>query len=123
MATTPLDRWSRGFTGSSSTRRATGCASVAGCLSCSPASTKACLRRRPSQYWGCHPGELLDAVRTLRPAYRMVIALRYVLDYTPSEIANVLDIPAATARTHLRRALDELRGSIDREEATDALAP
>jgi DNA-directed RNA polymerase specialized sigma24 family protein len=53
----------------------------------------------------------------------MVIALRYVLDYTPSEIANVLDIPAATARTHLRRALDELRGSIDREEATDALAP
>jgi DNA-directed RNA polymerase specialized sigma24 family protein len=48
--------------------------------------------------------------------------MRYVLDYTPAEIAEVLEIPPATVRTRLRRALIELRHAIDRKEKNDAIA-
>jgi RNA polymerase sigma-70 factor (ECF subfamily) len=68
------------------------------------------------------PDEILDHVRRLRPSYRIIIAMRYVLDYTPAEIAEVLEIPPATVRTRLRRALIELRHAIDRKEKNDAIA-
>jgi RNA polymerase sigma-70 factor (ECF subfamily) len=68
-------------------------------------------------------GELLDEVRRLRPEYRIAIVLRYVLDYTPAEIGQALDVPAPTVRTRLRRALGELRRAIEREEDSSAVAP
>ena len=47
---------------------------------------------------------LADAVSELPPPYRTVIALRYDANLKYQEIAEVLDIPINTVRTHLRRA-------------------
>jgi RNA polymerase sigma-70 factor (ECF subfamily) len=69
------------------------------------------------------PDELLAAVRTLRPDYRFVVVLRHVLDYTPAEIAAILEIPAPTVRTRLRRALTELREELQTKEAVNGLTP
>jgi RNA polymerase sigma-70 factor, ECF subfamily len=52
--------------------------------------------------------ELLDALRELSPEHRAVVALRYLLDYTPGEIARALDLPRGTVNSRLRRALDRL---------------
>ncbi len=51
---------------------------------------------------------LLDAVRRLGPEQRALVALRYLFEYTPGEIARVLDIPRGTVNSRLRRALDRL---------------
>jgi len=59
--------------------------------------------------------ELLGAIRELRPGYRVVVVARYVLDYTSGEIAELVDIPATTVRTQLRRALAELRMLLEKE--------
>jgi RNA polymerase sigma-70 factor, ECF subfamily len=37
-----------------------------------------------------------------------VVALRYLLDYTPGEIARLLELPRGTVNSRLRRALDRL---------------
>jgi RNA polymerase sigma-70 factor (ECF subfamily) len=34
--------------------------------------------------------------------------LRYLLEYTPGEIADLLDLPRGTVNSRLRRALDRL---------------
>jgi RNA polymerase sigma-70 factor, ECF subfamily len=68
------------------------------------------------------PEELLEAVRGLRPDYRIVVVMRHVLDYAPAEIAEVLAIPAATVRTRLRRALIEIRQTLQRKEASSECA-
>jgi RNA polymerase sigma-70 factor, ECF subfamily len=52
--------------------------------------------------------ELLDAIRSLSPEHRAVIVLRYLLEYTPGEIARALDLPRGTVNSRLRRALDAL---------------
>lgn len=69
------------------------------------------------------PDELLEAIRALRPDYRLVVVLRHVLDYTPAEIAEILEIPAPTVRTRLRRALIELRDDLQSKEAANGLTP
>ena len=51
---------------------------------------------------------LLEAVRSLGPEQRALVALRYLFEYTPGEIARVLDIPRGTVNSRLRRALDRL---------------
>ena len=38
-----------------------------------------------------------------------MIVLRYVLDYTPGEIAELLDLPRGTVNSRLRRGLDNLK--------------
>jgi RNA polymerase sigma-70 factor, ECF subfamily len=40
--------------------------------------------------------------------------LRYVLGYTPGEIAKLLELPRGTVNSRLRRALDELAGEVSR---------
>ncbi len=40
---------------------------------------------------------------------RAVVVLRYVLDYTPGEIAELLDLPRGTVNSRLRRGLDRLK--------------
>ena len=48
------------------------------------------------------------ALAELSPEHRAVIVLRYVLEYTPGEIADVLDLPRGTVNSRLRRGLDQL---------------
>ena len=57
------------------------------------------------------PGARAIAVRlaTLSPEQRAVIVLRYVLEYSPAEIAGMLDLPRRTVSSRLRRGLDQLQ--------------
>lgn len=52
---------------------------------------------------------------SLKPEHRAVIVLRYLLEYTPGEIAELLDVPRGTVNSRLRRGLDRLEEIIDRE--------
>ena len=52
---------------------------------------------------------------SLSPEHRAVIVMRYLLDYTPGEIADLLDLPRGTVNSRLRRGLDRLEELIDRE--------
>ena len=44
-----------------------------------------------------------------------MIVLRYLLDYTPGEIAELLELPRGTVNSRLRRGLDRLE-TVLREE-------
>jgi RNA polymerase sigma-70 factor, ECF subfamily len=58
------------------------------------------------------PGEPDDAfagIGALAPEHRAVIVLRYLLEYTPGEIAALLDLPRGTVNSRLRRGLDRLK--------------
>ena len=44
-----------------------------------------------------------------------MIVLRYLLEYTPGEIADLLNLPRGTVNSRLRRGLDRLEEIIDRE--------
>jgi RNA polymerase sigma-70 factor (ECF subfamily) len=46
---------------------------------------------------------------SLPPEQRAVIVLRYLLEYTPGEIAELLDLPRGTVNSRLRRGLDALQ--------------
>jgi RNA polymerase sigma-70 factor (ECF subfamily) len=59
--------------------------------------------------------ELLAALAALDPEHRAVIVLRYVLEYTPGEIAKVLGLPRGTVNSRLRRGLDRLRPAVEEE--------
>ena len=48
------------------------------------------------------------ALLELSPEHRAVIVLRYLLDYTPGEIADLLELPRGTVNSRLRRGLDQL---------------
>ena len=52
--------------------------------------------------------DTLDALGRLPPEQRAVIVLRYLLDFTPGEIAETLDLPRGTVNSRLRRGLDAL---------------
>jgi RNA polymerase sigma-70 factor (ECF subfamily) len=55
-------------------------------------------------------GELEAALGRLSVEHRVVVILRYLLDYTPGEIGRMLDLPRGTVNSRLRRALDRLSG-------------
>jgi RNA polymerase sigma-70 factor, ECF subfamily len=48
------------------------------------------------------------ALADLSPEHRAVIVLRYLLEYTPGEIAEFLELPRGTVNSRLRRGLDQL---------------
>ncbi|MDQ3891198.1 MAG: RNA polymerase sigma factor [Actinomycetota bacterium] len=52
--------------------------------------------------------EVVEALAFLSPDQRAVIVLRYLLEYTPGEIARLLGLPRGTVNSRLRRGLDEL---------------
>jgi RNA polymerase sigma-70 factor, ECF subfamily len=52
--------------------------------------------------------DLLAALERLPPEHRAVIVLRYLLEFTPGEIAEALDLPRGTVNSRLRRGLDSL---------------
>ncbi len=54
-------------------------------------------------------GATLGRIGDLAPEHRAVVVLRYVLEYTPGEIAELLDLPRGTVNSRLRRGLDRLR--------------
>jgi RNA polymerase sigma-70 factor (ECF subfamily) len=62
------------------------------------------------------PEDVVTALASLSPDHRAVVVLRYVLEYTPGEIARMLELPRGTVNSRLRRALDALQGSVGREE-------
>ena len=49
------------------------------------------------------------AIAALPPEQRAVIVLRYLLEYTPGEIAELLELPRGTVNSRLRRGLDALK--------------
>ena len=53
-------------------------------------------------------------VATLAEVPRMVVILRYQEDLEPSEIAELLEIPVATVKSHLQRSLSLLREKLAR---------
>ena len=53
--------------------------------------------------------ELLRELDRLSPEHRAVIVLRYLLDYTPGEIAEFLELPRGTVNSRLRRGLDNMK--------------
>lgn len=58
-----------------------------------------------------------DAVASLPPRRRAVVVLRYQLDLSHAEIADVLEISVGTVKSQLHRALASLRLMLDEEEA------
>ena len=52
---------------------------------------------------------VLAALEALSPEHRAVIVMRYLLEYTPGEIAELLELPRGTVTSRLRRGLDSLK--------------
>ena len=55
----------------------------------------------------------LAALGALSPEHRAVIVLRYLLEYTPGEIAELLELPRGTVNSRLRRGLDSLKERLE----------
>lgn len=53
-------------------------------------------------------------VASLPEQQRMAVVLRYQEDLDPGEIADLLEMPVATVKSHLRRALEGLRAQMGR---------
>ena len=60
-------------------------------------------------------GELMAALKELPAEQRAVVALRHLLEYTPGEIARMLELPRGTVNSRLRRGLDRLRTAAEAE--------
>ena len=50
-----------------------------------------------------------ERIAALSPEHRAVVVLRYVLEYTPGEIAELLGLPRGTVNSRLRRGLDRMK--------------
>jgi RNA polymerase sigma-70 factor (ECF subfamily) len=59
---------------------------------------------------------VLAALATLAPEQRAVVVLRHLLEYTPGEIAGMLEVPRGTVNSRLRRGLDALRPLLEDED-------
>jgi RNA polymerase sigma-70 factor, ECF subfamily len=59
--------------------------------------------------------ELWKAVQTLNMADQQIVYLRYFLDLSVNETAEVLQVPSGTVKSRLSRALDRLHGIIQQE--------
>jgi RNA polymerase sigma-70 factor, ECF subfamily len=62
----------------------------------------------PRRSEGGDAARLAEVLADLSPEHRAVIVLRYLLHYTPGEIAELLDLPRGTVNSRLRRGLDAL---------------
>jgi RNA polymerase sigma factor (sigma-70 family) len=63
---------------------------------------------------------VVERVRDLAEPYRTAIYLRYFEDQSPAQIAASLDVPLATVKTRVRRALELLRMDLDRDSGDRA---
>jgi len=60
------------------------------------------------------PEDLTAALALLPLDQRTAVVLRYLLEYTPGEIAELLGVPRGTINSRLRRGLDALEGEVVR---------
>jgi RNA polymerase sigma-70 factor (ECF subfamily) len=58
---------------------------------------------------------LAAGLASLSPEHRAVIVMRYLLEYSPGEIAQLLDLPRGTVNSRLRRGLDRLGEHLEAE--------
>ena len=56
--------------------------------------------------------EVVDALAVLDPDQRAAVVLRHLLEYTPGEIATLMELPRGTVNSRLRRALDRLAAEL-----------
>lgn len=61
--------------------------------------------------------ELRNAIATLSPDHRVVVALRYYRDLSVEQIAAQLGVPSGTVQSRLHYALRRLHAAIDKAEA------
>lgn len=61
---------------------------------------------------GRYSDELVAALAALTAEQRTVVVMRYVLEYTPGEIAHALELPRGTVNSRLRRGLDVLESRL-----------
>ena len=61
---------------------------------------------------GRYSQEVLNALASLSPEHRAVIVMRYLLEYSPGEIARALELPRGTVNSRLRRGLDTLEARL-----------
>jgi RNA polymerase sigma-70 factor (ECF subfamily) len=59
---------------------------------------------------------VVSALAVLPPDQRAVVVLRYLLQYTPGEIAGLLALPRGTVNSRLRRGLDTLGHRLEHPE-------
>jgi RNA polymerase sigma-70 factor (ECF subfamily) len=57
--------------------------------------------------------EVVNALAALDPEQRAAVVLRHLLEYTPGEIAQLLDVPRGTVNSRLRRGLDRLAAQLE----------
>ena len=69
--------------------------------------------RQPDLMLNSRIQKMVDA---LPEKARMVVTLRYQEDMDPSEIAETLDMPVSTVKSHLHRSLALLRGRLQKQE-------
>jgi RNA polymerase sigma-70 factor (ECF subfamily) len=63
--------------------------------------------------------DVAGALGELDPIDRAIVVLRHLLEYRSGEIGTLLEMPATTVRTRLRRAMAQLRETLDQELAKD----
>jgi RNA polymerase sigma-70 factor (ECF subfamily) len=66
--------------------------------------------------------EVIGALACLDPDQRAAVVLRHLLEYTPGEIARLLEVPRGTVNSRLRRALDRLAGELERPASAEPAA-
>lgn len=64
-----------------------------------------------------YSAEVLAALSELSPEHRTVVVMRYLLEFTPGEIARALELPRGTVNSRLRRGLDLLQSRLREADA------
>ncbi|CAN5701169.1 hypothetical protein BH24ACT25_BH24ACT25_12050 [soil metagenome] len=70
----------------------------------------------PHESTRLYSDDLASALATLSAEHRAVIVLRHLLEYTPGEIARLLELPRGTVNSRLRRGLDQLENELGEAE-------
>lgn len=75
----------------------------------------------PQERPGGWSDEVVAALAVLDADQRAAVILRHLLEYTPGEIADLLELPRGTVNSRLRRALDRLAVELEPVRAGGAL--
>ena len=59
--------------------------------------------------------DLADALRDLTERQRVAVLMVHAYGWTPTELADLMGLPAVTIRSHLRRGLRRLRTALEKE--------